>query len=878
MKMKTTSRSSRFFFVLLHLIGVSRRRRYSEWLLSMPPSVRPRSGILGVQPLPMLMEQIELSTASRTTSTAIEIGKHIDAWHYIQPSSDSSSSHLFSTTAQFDETKTRISPLSIDPIWLQFTHIDSTKKRAVGDEKTTRGSSSMISTSTKSSTLCLGPTGSFSECGDATLWTLRPMQLIDRKEKRKKKIRQILEFLRLQPRRNRKNENDDPPPTIGWSFELVDMDYDSIPKESNGEIVKTENKESNKIIDFQWLRRLFRFMRQRDKTTSSTSKECLQYNTILKTIEVQKCSSNQRRHPRRKNPFLHFLNNRKKATPIDHQRDVDNNGFVWIINQDGLLQAVQSTLSEENSNSQRRPRNKQTTDSVVDEKAISPLCLGRNNQTLEALLVPCSSASPVPETFHEMQPSSDIDLVQQTPVKFTFFRYRAVPVTLTTGTDVSRKTYNDEINLNNNKDMPKENENSLLRSSSRSGSDSNELQQKIDLSDDVTATMPSDRDQELHSELRRKNINGNNAVNRKPIIISSKNNDVASIRSNANAIHPGLALSRRINFQDFKGNTLRNSNAILFVSASSSSNNNDNSSGGKKNQEMLNIRRKTESVKKRNIKIRPLHKAIGSTTIEKQSLESPMTLSNPSSTSSEKILPKSTAAVAGKLHHNRIYRHPYIDASTNNIWKDPLTGLEYHTDLCQYLKWNCNERRDRHTLTGVGIYRKGYVIKVYGIAYYVSKRDLLANPNMVQYADTTADELRQQSNFYSDLRSMNKDNQFDRTILIKTNMQLSTETMRSSLQADWSYLTTEMKTTLVGASMEAHPANDDMLAIIRNVETNPSRCSCSQIAPTEYNANPECCARGTELAFTWLKSDGLEVRTVNCIYRYMESTYQCVLT
>ena len=61
--------------------------------------------------------------------------------------------------------------------------------------------------------------------------------------------------------------------------------------------------------------------------------------------------------------------------------------------------------------------------------------------------------------------------------------------------------------------------------------------------------------------------------------------------------------------------------------------------------------------------------------------------------------------------------------------------------------------------------------------------------------------------------------------------------MRSSLEGDWSYLTTEMKTTLVGASMEAHPANDDMLAIIRNVETNPSRCSCSQIAPTEYNSH-----------------------------------------
>jgi hypothetical protein len=42
---------------------------------------------------------------------------------------------------------------------------------------------------------------------------------------------------------------------------------------------------------------------------------------------------------------------------------------------------------------------------------------------------------------------------------------------------------------------------------------------------------------------------------------------------------------------------------------------------------------------------------------------------------------------AGKIHHHRIFRHPYIDSANkdNNIWTDPQTGLDYQTDLTQYL-------------------------------------------------------------------------------------------------------------------------------------------------------------------------------------------------
>lgn len=207
----------------------------------------------------------------------------------------------------------------------------------------------------------------------------------------------------------------------------------------------------------------------------------------------------------------------------------------------------------------------------------------------------------------------------------------------------------------------------------------------------------------------------------------------------------------------------------------------------------------------------------------------------------------------------RMAVHPYIAAATNEVWTDPATGLEYFTDLVQYLGWDRKEH-GRHTLVGVGQYRKGYVIKVYGIAYYVSKRHVLDAPVFEPYAGMTADELRNTPEFYKVLRNMHPPNHamFDRTILLKINMQISAETMRSSLQADWKFLTEEAKSTMINSSLEPRPANEDMLKVITSPQ-NPSRCSCSQVAPEEYQADPSCCARGTELGFTWKRSGHLEV-------------------
>ena len=149
------------------------------------------------------------------------------------------------------------------------------------------------------------------------------------------------------------------------------------------------------------------------------------------------------------------------------------------------------------------------------------------------------------------------------------------------------------------------------------------------------------------------------------------------------------------------------------------------------------------------------------------------------------------------------------------------------------------------------------------MALYVSKRDVLADPLFELFSSLSQEELRKRPDFYSHLRHMpspldERGGLFDRTLLLKLNMQLSTDTMRSSLQADWKMLTDERKNLLINSSLEPRPADEKMLRTIQS-EENPGKCSCGQVAPEEYGADPSCCARGTELVFTWRKNGDLEV-------------------
>lgn len=57
----------------------------------------------------------------------------------------------------------------------------------------------------------------------------------------------------------------------------------------------------------------------------------------------------------------------------------------------------------------------------------------------------------------------------------------------------------------------------------------------------------------------------------------------------------------------------------------------------------------------------------------------------------------------GKLR--KIEMNPYIAASSDEKWVDPQTGLEYHTDLCEYLGHD-RKAYGRHTLVGMGLFTK----------------------------------------------------------------------------------------------------------------------------------------------------------------------------
>lgn len=141
----------------------------------------------------------------------------------------------------------------------------------------------------------------------------------------------------------------------------------------------------------------------------------------------------------------------------------------------------------------------------------------------------------------------------------------------------------------------------------------------------------------------------------------------------------------------------------------------------------------------------------------------------------------------------------------------------------------------------------------------------MADPSLIDYASMDTDELKNSLSFYDILMTMGKNHHegnFDRTLFIKLNMQLSLETVRQSLSGDWQLLSQEHKDMLSDSSMKEREAEERMLQTIQN-EENTSNCSCGQIAPPEYEADKSCCARGTELVFTWRKNGDIEVSILN---------------
>lgn len=131
----------------------------------------------------------------------------------------------------------------------------------------------------------------------------------------------------------------------------------------------------------------------------------------------------------------------------------------------------------------------------------------------------------------------------------------------------------------------------------------------------------------------------------------------------------------------------------------------------------------------------------------------------------------------------------------------------------------------------------------------------MADSSFAPFADMSVEELRKSDGFYNALMN---EGTTDKTLFIQLNMQLATETVRQSLSAEWQLLSNDHKEQLSSSSARPRDADERMLETIQK-EDNTSNCSCGQTAPPEYEADPSCCARGTEMVFTWRKNGNLEV-------------------
>jgi hypothetical protein len=153
-------------------------------------------------------------------------------------------------------------------------------------------------------------------------------------------------------------------------------------------------------------------------------------------------------------------------------------------------------------------------------------------------------------------------------------------------------------------------------------------------------------------------------------------------------------------------------------------------------------------------------------------------------------------------------------------------------------------------------------LQVYSVALYLAKRDVLADSNFAPYANMDVEELRENDGFYETLMDGGT---VDKTLFIQLNMQLATQTVRQSLSAEWKLLSNDHKEQLASSSARPRVAEERMLETIKK-EENTSNCSCGQTAPPEYEADITCCARGTEMVFTWRKNGNCEVSFYVCLF------------
>lgn len=735
------TRSSRLFFVLLHLVGVSTKvpssshisvNNYNPPAISFVRRHRPSwltwsAGIVGVQPSAILLERLDVGSSRRGLKGVLERVERVWGW-------DGNTDLLG------------------EPYWFQ-DNVDG---------------------------LCLGPGGGFSDCGDATLWSIKRKPLTKRqlREKRYKiRSRRRLHYEKTKSTHHQRQQPSGPSVCV-WPFFCEQNSLISHP---------TQKIEYDEVFGFEYNdgqdeKEELGFALQLTGVDAITANLYLKRNaTPIKRRFVWNSNNDQDLSAYEDECLLSFPSN---DFALQIGSCSSDEAWAWHINRDGILVRQQTKTEKRRATgrwsfNQRRAAvaadgNKNLMSSQIDSG-----CIHRNNSTVASLL-PC-----------------DGDRKIESLVGFSLVRYPST----------------------SSKSVPQR---GWLDSNEVSWEPWTTLQSPLTASSSASpafATVLNKSEQHLPTS-RRSSVKHSST--------DAKRN-VVDIKPTASMLHFTLEKGKSKKDATTSASHVRDAalamNGVVFY-----------------NQRATYV-------------------------------ESESNLKRPSFANIR--LDKSPAHVESfnaptVLHHRprKIPSHPYIQSSHDFVWVDPLTSLQYPTDLSSYLG-HTKQEVGRHTLMGVGQYYKtAFNIKVYGAALYVARRDVLADPKFGEYALLSSDDLRARDDFYEHLMNMPFPGEdptntiggfFDRTLFIKTNMQLSMDVMRKSLESDWKLLTDEMKNVIINSSFKERMADDSMKQKILSKE-NSSNCSCGQSAPPEFDANPTCCARGTELVFTWRKNGNFEIR------------------
>ena len=694
------TRSSRLFLVLIHLVGVSTNVPV-KWGNSSSNSSKGgtimssifsfhRPSFVGANPVAILLERLQIETSQKGLRGIVERVERAWGWN-----------------AEED--------LLGEPYWFQ----DNTDGQ------------------------CLGPSGGFSDCGDATLWRVRrrPLTKKQLREKRYRvRHRKRLEERELKKGRmtKQKSSNNIPSSICVWPFFC----------EKNSQFSQPTKYGIDEVFGYEY------------EIEDDVEGFALQ----LTDMDAAAANSSLFVGAMRKERRLFW--NTNSADKLDHQDEcllsydlgkgqkpamklgpcLSEEAWVWHVNRDGIL--VRGLTKSE-----IRKRNRRWRLFAGKAAAINRLnaptdleCVHRNSTT--ASLLPCN-----------LDAKNRVGTSADSIVEFSLVRY---PSTLSKAHQQPNAVVTNEVN-----DSPSWGPWKTLDGASMLSPGGNDQ-----------TSISNNEEKKLADHLPRSRTTSQNAKNRK-----------VEVKSTASMLHASLDPVRPQKMETTSASHIRDApiamNGVAF-------------------HEQLGTHD--------DVKIE------GSTAPHaiKPRLQKASTLRADDGKSKSTLLhkpPHNTASGERSDDHDsnphrprKIPIHPYIQSSKDFVWVDPLTSLEYPTDLCTYLGQNKKEA-GRHTLMGVGQYfRTAFNIKVYGAALYVSKRDVLAAQKFGEYAALSAEELRSRDDFYDLLMSMPSPDEdeansvgayFDRTLFIKINMQLSTDAMRKSLEADWSLLTDEMKSLII---------------------------------------------------------------------------------